>query len=488
MGRKLTAGGNMRKDHRKEACYNRFYAGKDKPTVRCRERFDTEVGDPSVCLICFVQEDKPDKIWFGLYEGAKILPLHGEYEQIAKDLAGEAWIDGSARSIPSPLKTALTKEQYLKHRDEPRIVVNEDDIDTEEDPLYVNLDKQLTRWQYALLLIGFTAFLSFGFGSRLVWSSFYLMNGTDVFPSTAACIYLAWAFPLTIFNALANRNHRTVYAVLMFALCPLGVRAVSLMRNYSVPIMWVVILLLVVATGVFFWMSFRAEMGVRKSLEYARVLGASALVISFSVLMIADTFVPQLSVRRIERPTTIMSQDEKPISEESRVLLNSDAWSSASVERKAQVLCEVMEEVCADFGFDPPTLYLDAQADGSYAAYYKWEDHTIHFWKPALEHNSAASAVNTILHETFHAYQNMLIHSTAINWDDPDMQKLSYLKTLAQWRIDQDNYVDADRWNENLESYYEQSIEADAYRFAEKFTSYYFQPDNEEELNTLDTP
>lgn len=470
----------MRKDYQKEAYYNRFYAGKDKPTVRCRERFDTEVGDPAVCLICFVREDKPDKIWFGLYEGAHIMPLHGEYEQIAKDLAGESWVDGSARSIPLPLRTALTKEEYLKYRDEPRTVMDEDDLDIEENHLYVSLSKQLTRWQYTLLLIGFTAFLSFGFGSRLVWSSFYLINGTDVFPSTAARIYLAWAIPLTVFNALVNRDHRTVYAILLFALCPLGVRAVSLMRNYSVLIMWVVILLLVVATGVFFWMSFRAEMGLRKSLEYARVLGASTLVFSFSILLIADTFVPQLSVRQIERPSTIMSQDEKPVSEESRALLNSDEWSSASAERKAQVLYEVMEEVCTDFGFDPPTMYLDAQADGSYAAYYQWEDHTIHFWKPALEHYSAVSAVNTILHETFHAYQNMLIHSTAINWDDPDMQKLSYLKTLAQWRLDQNNYVGADRWNENLESYFEQAIETDAYRFAEKYTRYYFLCDWEE--------
>ena len=478
----------MRKDYRKEAYYNRFYAGKDKPTICCRERFDTEVDDPAACLICFVREDKPDKIWFGLYKGTQILPLYGEYEQIAQDLAGEDWEKGSARSIPMPLKTALTKEEYLKYRDEPRITVDEDDIDTEEDHLYAHIGSQLTRWQYALLLIGFTALLSVGIGNPLVWSSFYLFNGTDVYPSMAAHIFLAWTIPLTIFNAIINRNHRTVYAIFLFGLCPLGVRAISLLRNYSVFIMLAAITLLVIAAGLFFWMSFRAGVGLRKSLEYARILGASILVFSFSALLIADMFIPQLSVRQIERPSAISTKEEKPISEESRALLNSDEWSFASAERKAQVLYEVMEEVCADFGFNPPTMYLDAQADGSYAAYYQWEDHSIHFWKPALEHYSAASAVNTILHETFHAYQNMLIHSNAINWDDPDMQKLSYLKTLAQWRLDQENYVDADRWNENLESYYKQSIEADAYRFAEKYTSYYFQPDNEEELNTLDTP
>lgn len=474
----------MRKDYRKEAYYNRFYAGKDKPTICCRERFDTEVDDPAVCLICFVREDKPDKIWFGLYKGTQILPLCGEYEQIAQDLAGEDWKNGSARSIPVPLKTALTKEEYLKYRDEPRIAIDEDDPDTDDDNLSAHIGSQLTRWQYALLLIGFTSFLSVGFRSQLVWSSLYLMNGTDVYPSMAARIYLAWSIPLTVFNALANRNHRTVYAIFIFGLCPLGLRSISLLRNYSLTIMWIAIALLVVAVGLFFWMSFRSGIGMRNSLEDARILGASILVLSFTALLIADTFIPQLSVRQIERPSTIVTQEEKPISEESRALLNSDEWSSASAERKAQALYEVMEEVCADFGFDPPTMYLDAQAEGSYAAYYQWEDHTIHIWKPALEHYSAAAAVNTILHETFHAYQNMLIHSTAINWDDPDMQKLSYLKTLAQWRQDQENYVDVDRWDANLESYYEQSLEADAYLFAEKYTDYYFQSDDEEEQIT----
>lgn len=472
----------MRKNHRKEAYYYRFYAGKDKPIVLCRERFDMEVGNPTKCLICFVQEDKSDKVWFGLYEGAQILPLYGEYEQIAQDLAGEAWREGSAQSIPVPLRTVLSKEQYLGFRDEPRLINDASDAATDNSHLQNDLDNQLSRWQYALLVIGFTAFLSVGFGSRLVWSSFYLLNGTDVLPPMAACIYLAWSIPLTIINALINRHQRTMYAILLFSLCPLGVRAISLLRNYSISIMWVAIALLVIATGLFFWMSFRAGIGLHKSLEYARILGASILVFSFPALLIVDTFIPQLSVRKIERPSTIVTQTDKSITEESRALLNSDEWSSASAERKAQVLYEVMEEVCVDLGFDPPTMYLDAQADGSYDAYYQWGGHEIHVWKPALEHYSAATAVNMILHESFHAYQNMLIHSTAINWDDPDMQRLSYLKALAQWRQDQEKYVNVDRWDSNLESYYEQSLEADAYRFAEKYTDYFFQTDDEEKV------
>ena len=121
----------MMNRHRKAAHRNRFYAGKDKPTILFRERFDMEAGDPAACLICFVREGKEDKVWFGLYEGAQILPLQGEYEQIAREMAGEAWESGVAASIPTPLRTVLSRDMYLRYRDE--YVPGEAEADDDEE-------------------------------------------------------------------------------------------------------------------------------------------------------------------------------------------------------------------------------------------------------------------------------------------------------------------------------------------------------------------
>ena len=78
-----------------------------------------------------------------------------------------------------------------------------------------------------------------------------------------------------------------------------------------------------------------------------------------------------------------------------------------------------------------------------------------------------------ILHELYHAYQQAIIHSTAINWDDPDVQELAYFRKVDQWRKEDETYIGTDRWESNLEYYVEQSLEADAYRFGQLYVSDY---------------
>ena len=433
----------MRNKHREAAHRNRFYAGKDKPTTLFRERFDMEVGDPAACLICFVREGKENRVWFGLYEGAQILPLHGEYEQIAKDLAGEAWENGTAASIPTPLRTVLSKDMYLRYRDE--YVPEEAKADDDEDVYVGARKKQLKRWQFALLLIAISSLLALAAGTRLVWSSFFLLNGTYISQMTAARIFFAWAIPLTLLLGFLYQGPRDVFTALLFAVSPL----------------------------IMFFRCRHLGESRRQATASGILFGTCALMLAFTVLNIVDAWIPQVLNREVKASETAAEKESHRISDETLAFLNSDAFTSASAERKGQVLREIAEDMAEALGIECPRILIDAMGDGNYDAYFQWEDCSIYLWKPALERADASRAAEMVLHELYHAYQQAIIHSTAINWDDPDVQKLAYFRKVDQWRKDDENYIGTDRWESNLEEYYEQSIEEDAYKFGQLYVSDY---------------
>ena len=461
----------MMNRHRKAAHRNRFYAGKDKPTILFRERFDMEAGDPAACLICFVREGKEDKVWFGLYEGAQILPLQGEYEQIAREMAGEAWESGVAASIPTPLRTVLSRDMYLRYRDE--YVPGEAEADDDEEVYGGARRKQLKRWQFVLLLIAASSLLSLAAGTRLVWSSFFLLNGTYISQMIAARIFFAWAIPLTLLLGFLYQGPRDVFTVLMFAISPLAIRAISLLRNFSLIVMWICYLLVVSILVIMFFRCRRLGEPRREAIASGILFGTCALMLAFTVINVVDAWVPQVLNREVKAPEAAAEKESHRISEETLTFLNSDAFASTSAERKGQVLREIAEDMAEALGIDCPRILIDAMGDGNYDAYFQWEDYSIYLWKPALERADASRAAEMILHELYHAYQQAIIHSTAINWDDPDVKELAYFRKVDQWRKEDENYIGTDRWESNLEEYYEQSLETDAYKFGQLYVSDY---------------
>lgn len=330
------------------------------------------------------------------------------------------------------------------------------------------------RWQFAVLVIGLTTFLSLALGRHLIWTNFYLLNGKYVRVQSAAWIFTAWCVPLTVFNAFFSYRKRELFHVLVLSMAPLAIRQITLMRNYSLIAMFIcagIVLALTIAIVVFIIRS-RKKKSVAFIIEKARNTGAILLSFVFTVTVFLDLCIPSIETRQIKpnMSDTEIKESVYLVSDDDLDLLNSDAWYNLSSKEKSHILLSIATEMSEEMGIETPSLFLEAEALDNDAAYYVESDNSIHIWEQYIEHVSAAEATNVVLHELYHAYQHSLINSSAINWDSPDIQTNAYFKTIWQWKQESDSYIQGDRWDVNYDAYYDQTLESDARDFAEIFT------------------
>lgn len=331
----------------------------------------------------------------------------------------------------------------------------------------------LKRWQFAILVTGVSSFLMFILGKHLVWSDFYLTSKLLIREHTAAWIFTAWSIPLVLFNALFTKYRRDLFTALLLSFMPLAIRQVTLIRNYSVVAMWIFVIFVVVVTGYsFIRAKFVRKRRLSTCIERARSVAAISLIMVFSLAIGVDLFIPSLSERPIVA-STAQAEHDRTVSDHEIELLNSSEWDHLSAQEKAAIDLKILEEMSAEMGIPAPTLYLDSELPGNTAAYYHDTDNTIHLWKAYLENESAYTATIVILHELYHAYQNSILTSSAINWDSPDIQTIAYFDRIWQWKQEDESYISSDRWGVSFESYYEQALETDARHFAETYVSRY---------------
>jgi len=80
-----------------------------------------------------------------------------------------------------------------------------------------------------------------------------------------------------------------------------------------------------------------------------------------------------------------------------------------------------------------------------------------------LECDGFEMIVDTVCHETRHAYQHAVIDM--LNWKDRNVRTAFYYNDVRQWKNERDNYIYTDM---DYETYYAQSIEVDARDYAEE--------------------
>ena len=452
------------------ANHDRLYAGKDAPDTLYAVhgvRFPTGSDD---AIIVFSSKKRPERCLVGIYRGNRIVPPAPEETERALDYAASLKQRGKIsadESVPvrAPLVTALPVGEYVGtcKNARRRAVARSVRTSLKSFPLSYRIG-------FAVLVIGVASYLALSFSHWTVWTEFYLLNGTYIGERQAAWIFFAWSVPLTLFNAFYVKKYHGFYSILLYAFAPIAIRTLSLIRHYSVVLMLIIagVVLAVVLVTLIHKLRFGSKLS--QAIESAKIVGATLLMLIFSVSVFVDLILPNRT-ETVIRPKAEQTESEPEgdyrfLSDEDLLLLNSSEWDALSAEKRCDLLLLVAQETSDALGIEPPSLSLDAQMPDNEAGYYDHTDNSIHLWRSYIGRESAQNAVTVILHELYHAYEHAIVDSDAINWDSPDVEKLPYFRSILTWKTEFETYVPGDRWDVNLDEYFDQSVEYDARAFS----------------------
>lgn len=151
-------------------------------------------------------------------------------------------------------------------------------------------------------------------------------------------------------------------------------------------------------------------------------------------------------------------------------LLREDAWANLSVEERVNVLQVVADIEALHLGIPRVPVSADIVVDAGTLGYFRPSEKRITLSKDYLANCLGHSALDSILHEMYHAYQHEVVE--VYESLDEDAKKLALFNNAAQYSYEFANYSDG---STDFHAYYSQACELHANQFAEdwSFTYYY---------------
>ena len=127
-----------------------------------------------------------------------------------------------------------------------------------------------------------------------------------------------------------------------------------------------------------------------------------------------------------------------------------DAYEDLSDEEKKKLFQQLIDLECTYWGIEPVGLVVEEYDSETLMGYY---------------------VINTLLHETHHAYVHELVES--VDWGDKNVEKnknLRIYKELYKYKEGIENYISAET---DYDSYYNNPIEVAAREYADEWTGNY---------------
>ena len=184
---------------------------------------------------------------------------------------------------------------------------------------------------------------------------------------------------------------------------------------------------------------------------------AVCLVVTTICTAAVSTFVPKDLFSRAPEYCTIENCADK------LDVFQEDNWSSATESEKLQGLQTAADIETTNLGLTD-SLTVDIQNLKKRAlACYHHKTRTIHFNSTYFNDNSNLVALNSVLHECYHAQQYCMIDTYDTLTEK--QKKISAFKYLEQYKTELANYEDGE---ENYTAYQNQQIESDAFAYAKQ--------------------
>ena len=140
-------------------------------------------------------------------------------------------------------------------------------------------------------------------------------------------------------------------------------------------------------------------------------------------------------------------------------------WSQLSIQERITVTQELVDFESAVLGI--PTVPVASAMIGT-ATLGAYDNESKQMWinTEHLANSSVSDIINTIAHETHHAYVDYLVNT--LDWDNPAMNS-AYFAELRELMDSQENYKSA--WSYGFDAYENQPLEVAAREYASEETS-----------------
>lgn len=144
--------------------------------------------------------------------------------------------------------------------------------------------------------------------------------------------------------------------------------------------------------------------------------------------------------------------------------LGPDRWDSFGITERITVMQGLAGLVSGDLGVPAPPVTAQSLPD-SVLGQYDTETNEIWIDTGCLAGAPVDACIDTICHETFHAYQQYVVNG--VDWDS-DVTRSAYFDELRAWKENGENYAGA--LISGVEAYENQPLEAAARAYAQEQT------------------
>ena len=151
-------------------------------------------------------------------------------------------------------------------------------------------------------------------------------------------------------------------------------------------------------------------------------------------------------------------------------LWKEDTYTELSDEEKKNLFQQLIDLECAYWGIEPVELVVEEYESETLMGYYVDENHIISI-REEMFGLPREEVINTLLHETHHAYVHKLMESEDLRDKNIEKNKnLRIYKELYKYKEGIENYISAET---DYDSYYNNPIEVAAREYAEEWTVNY---------------
>ena len=275
---------------------------------------------------------------------------------------------------------------------------------------------------------------------------------------------------------LMMKHHRTWYVVILHVLLPYGICTVlSYVQDKPVVIIGGIVIAFLLTAGYAF-LIFRQKIKSktrRKEIVLRRVrkvfdglhccLGTVLAV--FAILCFVRVFKPQIYVPATVPATYKATYTEEELQEmkDDFMKLTESSWDTLTLQEKLNTLQVVANLEQAYLGIPQTLTVVAEEMEERQCGYYRDSEWKIHLNKAHLEEKSAQSALDTLCHEAYHAYQKRQVE-VYCRVDERTRNMLMF-RELEPTFWEEILYVDASR---DFVAYYTQGIETNAREYEEK--------------------
>lgn len=157
--------------------------------------------------------------------------------------------------------------------------------------------------------------------------------------------------------------------------------------------------------------------------------------------------------------------------EQDSLIVSLSNWDNLNIDERFEVLCEVGVREEKNLGIEnyAEIRISNGKIDTYTLAYYYDSEKLIKINVDQLNSGTAEEAVNTIIHEVFHAYQHYVVDS--LDFDSDFVKNSYYYADARKWKFNMNHYNSG---TSDFSLYENQPLEADARAYAEQRTSAYF--------------